>query len=288
MRAWRNEVRLGLCLGLVLLACSAASAQYVTDFDPPTFDGSPEGVLMTGQDGWYLPDVPDAVDYNVYTYEDNVLGIVQNPRGSTQFVAGHGPGSPAFARAQHEIDWSIGGVWEIEYDVATLYGGEPPSSNNLGSLSIQPSADSVGSFIHLFSWVDPDVATNWTAFFMHYDAAGVQVAQPGTSPGPEWDNLDLNHWYRFEVTVDFDINMITEVGITDITDGGDPVHFAPVDWYLSGGDVGGPPTVTALRFFAGGTTTCNTVAWDNLDVVPEPATLSMLLLAGLALLRRRG
>lgn len=288
MRVWRNEVGLGLCLGLVLLACSAASAEYVADFDPPTFDGAPEGVLMTGQDGWYLPDTdPPGVDYNVYTYEGNVLGVIPNPYGSTQFVAGIGPGG-VYARAQHDIDWSIGGVWEIEYDVAALYDGEPPGADNLGSCSIQPSADSVGSMIHLFSWVDPNVATNWKAFYMHYDAAGVQVAQPGTSPGPEWDNLDLNHWYRFEVTLDFDINMITEVGITDLTGGGDPVHFEPMDWYLSGGDVGGPPTVTGLRFFAGGGVPGNTLAWDNLSVIPEPATLSTLLLAGLALLRRRG
>jgi hypothetical protein len=267
------------------VTCSAASAEYVTDFDDPTYDGSPEGVIMTGQDGWYLPS---GVDYYVYTYEDNALGVIGNPMGSSQFVAGHGPGSPDFARAQHDIDFSVGGIWEIEYDVAVLYGGDPPGSNNLGSLSLQPSADSVGSFIHLFSWVDENTATNWNAFFLHYDADGNQVAQPGSSPGPAWENLELNHWYRFETIVDFDANKIIEVGFKDITDGGDPVHFLPTDWYLSGGDVGGPPTVSALRFFAGGTNPCNTVAWDNLDVVPEPTTLSTLLLAGLMLLRRRG
>jgi hypothetical protein len=284
MKVCRSETAVALCFGLALLACSAASAEYVTNFDPPTFDGSAEGVVMSGQDGWYLPD---GVDYNVYTYEGNVLGVATNPLGNTQFVAGVGPGG-VYARAQHDIDWSTAGVWEIEYDVATLYDGDPPGANNLGSFSIQPSADSVGSMIHLFSWVDPDIATNWNAFYMHYDAAGNQVAQPGTSPGPEWGNLDLNHWYHFEMTVDFDVNMITEVGITDITGGGDPVYYEPADWYLSGGDVGGPPTVTALRLFAGGGVPGNTVAWDNLSVIPEPATLSTLLLASLALLRRRG
>ncbi len=227
-----NKARRALCVGLALVMCSTASAQYVTDFDDGTFDGAPEGVIMTGQDGWYLPA---GVDYNVFTYADNVLGIATNPQGSSQFVAGHGPGSPDFARAQHNIDFSIGGQWWIEYDVATLYGGEPPSSNNLGSFSVQPSTDSVGSYVHLFSWVDENEATNWNAFYMQYDAAGEQVAQPGTSPGPEWANLDLNHWYRFETLIDFDLNQIMELGITDIMTG-ESAHVELTDWYLSGGE----------------------------------------------------
>lgn len=274
----------GLCLGVALAACGAASAQYVADFDQPTFNGSPEGVIMTGQDGWYLPA---GVDYNVYTYADNVLGVAPNPDGSDQFVAGHGPGSPDYARAQHDVNWSIGGQWTVEYDVAALYGGEPPSADNLGSFSIQPSSGSVGSYIHLFSWEDPEAAIKWQAFYMHYDAAGNQVAAPGTSPGPEWTDLELNHWYRFQATLDFDINQIVQVGIIDITTG-DHVHVEVTDWYLSGGEGAGPPDVTAFRFFAGGLLPSNTVAWDNLTVVPEPAMLCTLLLGGLVVLRRRG
>lgn len=280
-----TRVVCSLCAGFALLACSTASAQYVTDFEDPPFSGSPEGVLMTGQDGWYQP-VDPGVDYNVYTYADNALGVAANPQGSSQFVAGYGPAGGLYARAQHDVDWTLHGQWLVEYDVAALYDGEPPGANNLGSFSVQPSAGTVGSYIHLFSWVDPDLATNWNAFVMHYDAAGNQVGQPGTSPGPEWGNLELNHWYRFETLLDFDVNQILEVGITDLTTG-DSASVEVTDWFLSGGEGAGPPTVSGFRFFAGGGVPGNIVAWDNLTVIPEPAMLCMLLLGGLAALRRR-
>jgi len=277
----------GLCVGFALLACSAASAQYyVTDFEEPTFNGSPEGVLMTGQDGWYQP-VDPGVDYNVYTYAGNVLGVNPNPQGSSQFVAGYGPAGGLYARAQHDVDWSIGGQWLVEYDVAALYDGQPPGANNLGSFSVQPSAGTVGSYIHLFSWVDFNNPVDWNAFVMHYDAGGTQVPQPGTSPGPEWANLDLNHWYRFETLIDFDINQIIEVGITDLTTG-ESASVEVMDWFLSGGEGAGPPTVSAFRFFAGGGVPGNIVAWDNLTLIPEPAVLCTLLVGGLVALRRRG
>jgi hypothetical protein len=281
----RNKVVCGLCAGLALLACGSAGADYTADFEAPTFNGSAGGVLMTGQDGWYQP-VDPGDDYNVYTYAGNVLGVNANPQGSSQFVAGYGPADAIYARAQHDVDWTLHGQWLVEYDVAALYDGQPPGADNLGSFSVQPSAGTVGSYIHLFSWVDPTVATNWKAFVMHYDAAGVQVPQPGTSPGPEWDNLELNHWYRFETLLDFDVNQIIEVGITDLTTG-DSAHVEVTDWFLSGGEGAGPPTVTAFRFFAGGGVPGNIVAWDNLTVVPEPAMLCMVLLGGLVALRRR-
>ena len=43
----------GVCLGL--LACSAASAQYLANFEDPPFLGSAAGTIMTGQDMFYIP-----------------------------------------------------------------------------------------------------------------------------------------------------------------------------------------------------------------------------------------
>jgi hypothetical protein len=270
----------GLCVALLL--CSVASAEYATGFEPPTFTGSPGGTIMTGQDGWYLPA---GVDYFVYTYAGNVLGVNANPQGGDQFVAGVGPGTD-YARAQHDLNWAAATEWTVTYDMAALYDGQPPGANNLGSFSVQPSTDTIGSYVHLFSWVDLNNPVDFNAFFLHYDAAGVQVPQPGSSPGPEFGGLALNHWYRFATTLDFAENRITEVSILDLTSG-DSAAYAPVDWYLSGGSAGGDPTVTAFRFFAGGSVAGNTLAWDNLSVIPEPGTLCGLALLGLALLRRR-
>lgn len=274
---------LGVCIGLVLVMSSGVAASYSTGFEGPTFVGSAAGTTMTGQDGWYLPS---GTDYKVYTYAGNVLGVVDNPAGGDQFAAGTGPGGTIFARAEHAEDWTTDDVWTISYDAAALYGGLPPSANNLGSFSTQPSVGAIGSFVHLFSWVDPTAATNFNAYYLNYDAAGVQVAQPGSIPGPEWSNLVLNHWYRFWTTFDFSSNLITEVGVVDLTTGIETT-FSPSGWYLSGGSAGaGAPTINAFRLFAGGSVAGNTVAWDNL-VVPEPVTMSLLLLAGLVALRRR-
>jgi hypothetical protein len=150
------------------------------------------------------------------------------------------------------------------YDATALYLGAPPSANNLGSFSVQPYPGSA-SYIHLLSWTDPDLATNWQAFYLAYDAAGVAHAQPGMSPGPSWENLPLNHWYRFRTVVDFDLNQIVEVGITDIATGLSDT-YVPADWYLEGGEAGGAGTPTGFRLFAGGGVAGNVTAWDNVSI----------------------
>ena len=271
--------RLTACLVFVWCASGTAWATYATDFEAPTFSASADGVVLSGQDGWYLPA---GVDMLAYTYTDNVLGIPQNPQGGDQFVAGTGPGSPDFARGQR--DEMLGeGVWTFTYDMAAHYPGPAPGGNNIGSFSLQPSTTSA-SFIHLFSWVDLADPTSFNAYYLGYDAGGTQFAQPGASPGPEWAGLSLDHWYRFSTTVDFDANMITEVSFEDLTSG-DTASFSPLDWYLGGGATPAEAP-TAYRFFNGGTVPDNTIGWDNFSVIPEPATVVGLLLVGL-LLRRR-
>ena len=281
MRGLLNKRVLVACLSIGLLACATAVAQpFSTGFEDPPYLGSAAGTVLTGQDGWYLPA---GVDSMVYTYAGNALGVSPNPTGGDQFAAGTGPGSPDFARAQRDLTWGTG-TWTVAYDMAGLYDGPAPGANNIGSFSLQPSATCAG-YIHLFSWVDTADPVDFNAFYMAYDAGGTQFAQPGASPGPEWEALDLNHWYRHSTIIDFDINMITEVSITDLTTGVSAT-YNPTDWYLGGGTTPADPP-TGFRFFAGGGVAGNSVAWDNLGVVPEPATLSALLLAGLALLRRR-
>jgi hypothetical protein len=260
------------CAGLALVLGGTASGQYETDFEALSASGP--GMILTGQDSFYLPDGVDSTDYLAYTYAGNALGLPPNPEGGLQFVGGVGPGSPIFARGQRDITWATTGQWVITYDVACVYLGAPPSANNLGSLSFRlaPANGGPAGFIHLFSWVDFNTATNWQAYYMAYDAAGVQFAQPGLAPPgtTAWDNLELNHWYRFEMVVDFDLNMITEVSITDLDVPGSTVTAQPADWYLAGG-TGTPGDRTGFRLFAGGGVPDNGVAFDNLSF-GEPAS----------------
>jgi hypothetical protein len=112
----------------------------------------------------------------------------------------------------------------------------------------------------------------WQAFYYAYDASGVELTLPGESPGPEWTNLVLNNWYRFSTTIDYDLNQIIEVSITNLHTGGSAtVDTSANGWYLGGGSAGTSPPPTGFRFFAGGAAANNSVAWDNLSIAPAGA-----------------
>jgi len=241
-----------------LLVAPIASADYESGFEGIV--GAPDGMALTGQDGFYIPGGTVSVDYFVYTYSGNTLGLPQNPTGGLQFVGGTGPAGGAFARAQRDNDFS-GGVQSVAYDFCGTFIGTPPTAQNLGSFSLQNGVAS-GVIVHLMSWVDPAVPTTYNALYLVYDAAGVQFAQPGASPGPAWENLEINHWYRSFGTADPYTNKITEVGIIDLETMEETVYY-PTDWYMEGGTAGVTTVPFAFRFFGGGSIAGNTLAFDN-------------------------
>lgn len=252
----------------ILLICATANATLVTGFETPDYA---TGVL-TGQNGWTMPS---GTDYLVYSYAGNALGVSTNPYGGEQFIGGAAQASSVFPRAQHDEAFAGGGVWTLQYDMTALYRGVLPSAHNLGSSSLQPSA-SARFWQTLEQWNDLATATNWHSWYMVATAAGVMDAAPGRSPGAAWDNLNPNNWYRQWTTFDFTTNMVTEVGITDLMTGVTSV-YNPTDWYLAGGATPTQPMPTALRLFAGGAEG-NVMAWDNVSMVPEPGTMSLMAL----------
>jgi hypothetical protein len=274
MTRYLNRKTFAMCLAVGLLACNLANAQYAADFEDPPFTGSPDGTIMTDQDGFYIPPDTVSTDFLVYTYAGNALGVPNNPGGDgDQFVAGTGPAGDTYARAQRDIDWGDTEIWEVSYDVLALYLPDDPNvvaANNVGSFSIQPydGAPGTSNYIHLFSWVTGQEGVLWQAFYMMYSAAGVADGQPGRSPGPEWENLILNNWYRFTTVIDWDTNLVVEVSITDLHTGAEAtVDTSADEWYLGGGSAGGT-VPTGFRFFAGGGSPGNTVAFDNLSIGP--------------------
>ena len=192
-----------------------------------------------------------------------------NPQGGNQFAARQATGTGVFPRAQRDMSWGTG-QWMISYDVVCNYLGAPGfASDYIGSFSTQPYP--LGpTYIHLFSWVDVILHTNWNGWYYAYDAAGLIHVLPGQSPGPEWDNLDLNVWYRFTTVIDYDANQITDVSITNLATGA-TASTTLVDVYLEGGSAGGLGPATGFRFFTGagtGTDPDNMTAWDNLVIEP--------------------
>lgn len=254
-------------LGLCLAAAAPAAAQI--GFEPPDYDGSADGVLVTGQQGWYLPSVTGSTDEFVYTYDSNGLGLAANALGETQFLGAEVP-TDSFPRAQLDYDWSAASVWTVSYDFAARFNGTLPAADNVGSFSLQDSLVA-RYFIAVNTWADTFTAVQWNASYSAFDADGVLFVD-FASPGPEWQNLSVDHWYRQSTTFDFDSNSITSVSIADL-DTGTVATFAPTGWYLAGGAAGGLPLPTGLRFFVGGggvgaVVPGNVMGWDNLLIEP--------------------
>lgn len=246
--------------GSALALAGSAFGQYNTGFE--TSDGitaSPGGTVLTGQDGYYLPA---GVDYWAMTYAGNTFGVATNPNGGDQFATGQGLAGPDYCRGQRDITWPAP-LATMEYDVACLYLGAPPASNNLGSFSIQPYPGSA-SGIHLFEWMDINTADAWKAGYLFYNADGSAMSA-AVSPGAEWQNLSLNHWYHFETKIDFTTNQATEASITDLTTMV-TTTAALSGVYLQGGSAGGQPAPTGFRMFSGGGLAGNVVCFDNLEV----------------------
>ena len=208
------------------------------------------------------------MDYLVYTYFDNSIGLPQNPGGGIFFAGGTGPGDGAtYARGQHDFT-PTAALWEFSYDFACAFDSPDPAANNLGSFSGQSAPN---PFIHIFTWVPGLEGVSFTAGYMFNDAAGTQFPAPGEIPGPQWDNLLLNNWYRSTMMIDFVTNQCIEVSIMDVTGGGGATSFTPTDWYLDGGQ-GGTSAMEAFRMFAGGGAPGNSVGFDNFMIREMTAT----------------
>lgn len=255
-------------IALLFCAAAVASAQYETGFENIVAD--PNGIVLTGQDGYYIPTGTTSTDFKAYTYAGNILGVVQNPEGQLQFIAGEGPGGGTYARAQHDIDFIFqDGVWKFQYDTAALFTLTGIGSNNIGSFSCRSDeALGLNDYIHLLTYVDVNNPTSFNWFYLAYSANGVQFTAPGQSPGPGWEGLAMNHWYRAWTIIDTAANLITEVGIIDLTTMVENVAH-PAGWYLDGGSAGGGGYLPeAFRFFGGGGSAGNATAWDNLHIIP--------------------
>jgi hypothetical protein len=201
-------LRLGV-LGVFVLAAQA-SAQI--GFEPPDYNGSADGTSIAGQQGWYTPPVPGAIAGLVYTYEGNALGFSPDPDGETQFLGGTGVALGDFVRAQLDFDFAAADVWTASWDLAVNFLGTLPASNNVSSFSTQDSTSS-RTFTAVNPWMDPDTANSWMAGFITYNADGTTIDPGGfpVAPGPEFTNLQLDHWYRESITFDFSNNTVVSV-----------------------------------------------------------------------------
>lgn len=251
-----------LCSALVAATVvSPAPAQQTLNFENLT--ASPNGTLLTGQDQWTLPT--GSTDYYAFLYAGNTLNLPPNPGGGNVFVSGTAQLNALYGRAQRVVNYGMGtGRWTLAYDVAALFTLAPPAADNLGSISLQPSA-TAKHFISLMRWVAPATPTAWKQSFVYYSAANVSVT--ADIPDANFTNLPVNKWYHVEVDFNFTSNKIDEIRLKDV--GGTTTwRHAPTDWYLFGGATTTPPLPTDLRLFSGGSAG-NTLAFDNIVLEPR-------------------
>lgn len=271
--------------------CTASFAQFSDNFESET--GSAGGTLLTtgfgggGQNGWYNP-VSGSIDGNVYTYAGNTLGLSADPNGGSQFLGGEVTVAQTPMRAQHSLTFS-GGLWTLSYDFNGDFNGSLPTADNLGSVSLQNSL-TANYFQTIYQWgTNISTASSFSANIGVFGSAG-----GGTiafdSPGAAWTNLTLNDWYHQTVTWSFTTGLITDTTLQNLTTGGALNDDKPVGWYLSGGanNVLAQPLPTDVRFFASGGAG-DIMGYDNVNVTPapEPATMALLGMGALALIRKR-
>lgn len=245
-----------LCLVPSLTSALVAQVGYSTDFE--SFTASPGGTPCAGQDGFYVPAVAGSIDANVYTYAGNTLGVPVNPNGGANFQAGRAiTGGPA--RAQRAITVTGACRMYIEFDVCCNYLGSaatPP--NNIGSFSFQPSTTAV--YVNLLArW--PTGATTppatWNADYVN--GAGTQVLVPD----PAFQNLPVNVWHTWGVTIDLGTGQHIDFRITNGSTNVTTVYTVPPGTDpLPGAALAVLPT--DFRLFTGGAD--DVFAVDNLKI----------------------
>jgi hypothetical protein len=259
----------------------ALADELVTGFDPPDYEGSAEGVEITGVEGWYIPATGGVTGY-VFTYDGNTIEMPFLPDSCEQFYGGIYAGT--FCRSQHDIDWSSGTEWEVIFDYSVGWRSEGDVVNNIGSFSLQPADDVASSYILLASWTDDLDPTVYRMGYLAYDSFGARMPNnpptifPDTEDPAEskWNNLKADHWYRHHVKLTFEENRITYVAIEDLETGELTEVFDPIDWtngepyYLGGGDTDDIIYPEAIRFFTGGGPDGNVTSADNLSITPGP------------------
>jgi hypothetical protein len=243
-----------------LASLSSLAAQgYSTDFE--TFMATSAGTACAGQDGFYVPAVAGSIDGAIYTYTGNPLGLAANPFGGVNFWGGVSQGGTAFARSQRALTLPSGLI-HVEFDVACNFVGTLTPTQNIGSISFQPSATNahVNLLARWTSLVLPP--TSWSADYVlgPSPTAGVQT----TFPDPAFNNLALGVWYRWGVTVDLVAGVYVDFSIRDATTFLTTYYVPPTPWALPGQGLGAG--ATDFRLFAGGTNAGNVFAVDNVVI----------------------
>jgi hypothetical protein len=277
-----------LTAAAIAVAASAASVQYHNHFRG--YAASPQGVPLTGQDGWTSGPLQPSRDLEVYVSRDNELRFPPRPDpllapGNGRFIAGSSDGATP-ARAQHAVGF-FQPLFYVSTMIAVKYDGVNPPTPVLGSFSLEHSTLGPGqfrSFATDYRLVDPlQPLAGWEVALDVFTATG---APRSWVPGPEFSSLEFNHWYTLRVAVTLHDNRVKSLRLKDFV-----THerwFAGSrTTYLTGGVTPPPALADAFRLTVDGPAG-SAAAWGFLSVgLPAPGATSCLALGALYATRRR-
>jgi hypothetical protein len=234
-----------------------------------------------------------------------------NPTGGEQYIGKGTAPSGGGGRAWHD---AIGQVGLVQARVDFANGSEHDFPHYQGALTIRGNkttpggpGNSVGFYARTASnYVDPGApprAGDWAPTWQTWDAAGTKMVNDGgigfrLDGVPGFDNLPRMDWYRLGFTYDsvtrkytelYSENIVTGVIFTIANpqvlwdDGSGPAMH---DMYILGG-AAGTDIMDSIGVYNVGNGSMS--LWDNLEVsiVPEPATMGLLMFGGLGILARR-
>lgn len=311
---------------LVFAVAPMAQAQWSTGFEPPTYTAGFENLVpqdgWATQFGgeWHvqnydgsgtgIPWIPQSTGLLTAYYPP------VNPNGGDQYIGKSAATSGGGGRAWHAAPQA--GLVQVRVDYCN--GPEMDYPNYQGSIvsrgnwSGSGPGNSAGIYIcQASTYVEPvqppdpepriPRAGNWAYNVMAWDAAGTQFTG-ALAPFYRFDgvagfdDLPRETWWRMGYTYDSASRRITEFYSKNIMTGEEWIMANPqgmmdygngpelADMYIAGG-AAGTDILDAVGVYNVGNGSIS--MWDNIDVsiVPEPATMSLLALGGLALIRRR-
>src|SRR5260370_12730624 len=124
-----------VAVGALLLA-APGFAQVSTGFEPPDYNGSPDGTSIAGQQGRYTPPVTGTEDGSVFTYDGNALSFTPDPGGETQFCGGTAATFGDFVRDQKNFDFAAADVLTASWNLPDNFLGTCPALTNIRTVRV--------------------------------------------------------------------------------------------------------------------------------------------------------
>jgi hypothetical protein len=267
--SWMAAGAIALAGGFFTAPVSASFTPFSTGFEAPTYNTG----ALTGQDSWF-----DARSGSQLVREGGVGGAPAAPEGSQiaqileEDVAG------ARLRYSSRRDFAAADVTSGPYSISFLLMATELGNNNNAAVWLYGENTGIG-------WVGWGLRRAGSGSDYRFVYSSQTAGSNLTNVGDDGDPVAaaLNTWYRFDIDIDPATGTFDWI-VTDPS-----TNAVLVDFSGTYGAAGVGHKLVALEsagtsVVGTGTTTRGFV--DDLQIIPEPASLALIGLGGLLMLRR--